>query len=305
MSPIRGVNKTTVPGDLDVGAGVLAAIKICRQCAPRVERLELPGLAVEMIRGDAIALLVVAINDRKRGMKREMPRLKPGGRAGRERLVFREFSRVGIEAKLIDGVRAGMGHERESIRTVRQDGVGTALGLDPAERPRLDRAVRRQRVAAHHAAAVTGPKQRFACLICGDVSGIGADVCDAKRNQFFTGTIDAKSGHTVGAAHRDVKPLPVRADELRSRRTGQIVFCVLHQLTGVVLEFIEVQCLVLPGGDGHEHCGDQYILHGNTDANRCNHPGQAATPPAWPSAWPGHKKRAANRPPYLGIIFCC
>ena len=158
--------------------------------------------------------------------------------------------------------------------------MGTALGLDSADWPRLDRAIRRQRVAAHHSAAVTGPKQRFACLIRCHISGIGTDVCDAKRNQFFTGAIDSEGGHAVGAAHRDVKPLPVRADELRSRRTGQIVFCALHQFYGVGLEFVKVQSLVLAGGDSHEHCGDQYILHGNEDANRSNCPGQAGTPPA-------------------------
>ena len=80
-----------------------------------MERLELACVAVEMIRGDAIAFFVVAINDRQRGMKRQMPRLKSGGRAGRERLVFCELTGVGIEAKLVDGVGSGVGDERESI----------------------------------------------------------------------------------------------------------------------------------------------------------------------------------------------
>ena len=48
-------------------------------------------------------------------MKRQMPRLKSGGRAGRERLVFCELTGVGIEAKLVDGVGSGVGDERESI----------------------------------------------------------------------------------------------------------------------------------------------------------------------------------------------
>ena len=80
-----------------------------------MERLELACVAVEMIRGDAIALFVVAINDRQLGMKREVPRLKSSGWAGRERLVFCELAGLGIESKLIDGVRAGVGYEDKAI----------------------------------------------------------------------------------------------------------------------------------------------------------------------------------------------
>ena len=70
-----------------------------------------------MICGDAVAFLIVAIHDRQLGMKSEVPRLKSSSQAGRERLVFCELAGLGIEAKLIDRIWAGLGHE------------GTALGL--------------------------------------------------------------------------------------------------------------------------------------------------------------------------------
>ena len=80
-----------------------------------MKRLELPGLAVEMICGDAVAFLIVAINDRQLGMKSKETWLKYSGWAGRERLVFCELAGLGIESKLIDGVRAGVGYEDKAI----------------------------------------------------------------------------------------------------------------------------------------------------------------------------------------------
>ena len=87
-----------------------------------------------------------------------MPWFKTGSWTSSERIVFYEFTRSGIEAKLVYCVWTGLGHECESIRGVRKDGMGAALGLDPADRPRLDRAICRKRVATHNAVAVAGPE---------------------------------------------------------------------------------------------------------------------------------------------------
>ena len=57
-----------------------------------MERFELAGITIEMIRGNAVAFFIIAINDWQPGMKRQVPRLEPGGRAGSKRIVFRKFA---------------------------------------------------------------------------------------------------------------------------------------------------------------------------------------------------------------------
>ena len=119
------------------------------------------------------------------GVKSQMPWFKTGSWTSSERIVFYEFTRSGIEAKLVNCVWPGVGHECESIRGVRKDGVCATLDLDSTEFSRLNRAIRCQRMIACHAATVTSPELRFPGLMGGYICCVCADVGCAKWNQFF------------------------------------------------------------------------------------------------------------------------
>ena len=72
-------------------------------------------------------------------------------------------------------------------------------------------------MTANDPAAIAGPEQCFPGLIRRDVGGVRSDIGQAKRDQFFVGTINTKRRDTVGTAQGDVQPFSIRADKLRAR----------------------------------------------------------------------------------------
>ena len=77
VATVGGVHKRAVIRNLNICAGVFAAIKSRWQRAGRVEGLELAGRAVERIRRDAVALFIIAIHNWQFRVKSEMPRFQP------------------------------------------------------------------------------------------------------------------------------------------------------------------------------------------------------------------------------------
>ena len=229
MAAVGGVHKLAVIRNLNICAGVFAAIKSRWQRAGRVEGLKLAGRAVERIRRDAVALFIIAIHNGQLWMKGEMAWFQALGRPGCKRIVPGKLARLGIKPKLIHRVRAGVRHKGKPVGGIGQDGVCAPGRFDQAQGILDHRAIPADGMAAHYTATVAGPKQRAARTIGGHVGGIGADFRDTQGHERFLAVINAKRRHAVGRAHRDIQRVAIRAHTLRSGRSGEIVFGALHE----------------------------------------------------------------------------
>ena len=157
MAAVGGVNEFAVGGDFDIGAGVFCAIESGGEGGGGLDGDEFAGLGGALVGGDAVAFFVIEINDGQLGMKGEVAGLKAGRGAGGGGIVGDELAGGGVEAELIDSIRAGVRHEGKLVGGIGKDRVGAALGFDAAERSFFYRAILGDGMGTDHAAAVAGP----------------------------------------------------------------------------------------------------------------------------------------------------
>lgn len=107
-------------------------------------------------------------------------------------------------------------------------------------------------MAADQAATVTGPEQRLAGAVGGHVGRIGANVGGGDVLERAFGVVDLEGGDTVAAAHRNVEPISIGADELAAGGAGQFNLVLLFEGTGGTIEIIQHDFFVCARGDADD-----------------------------------------------------
>ena len=207
-------------------------------------------------------------------MEGEVARFQSLGGVDEGGVVGGEFAGGGVEFKLIDGVRAGVGNENELVGSVGQDGVGAAVGFELADRALDHRAIFAYAMAADLAAAVVGPEEGLAGAVGGNIGGIGADVCGGGVFKGTVAVVDLEGGDAVAAAHGDVEAVAVGAEALGAGRAGKIDFVFLGQRSVLAIKIVQHEFFVGAGGDADDGFPGVSCAEAGAGSGQCGERGE-------------------------------
>ena len=84
-------------------------------------------------------------------------------------------------------------------------------------------------MAADQSVTIAGPKQCLAGAVGGYVCCVGVNVSGGDVFERAVGVVNLEGGDTVTAAHSNIEPIAIGADELAAGRAGQFNLVFLFQ----------------------------------------------------------------------------